>query len=205
MVGKLDSISGVVKPASGLQLPGPTGFLTIVVWCRPILSSDSYYYSKEQLVETGLYRFGMGSECAVADGTVGTPLPSSTLQRAANAPIIFVSFFATKISASLAGHSRIPAAVCAKWWVRRRVTTALRLVVTRLTLRSSHLCGMLVDGIAVGLSGVVACVGGPNLVHAAGQQPLCRVERTEWANSIYWALSTLNGLFSKIMQHQRFR
>src|SRR6056297_2574626 len=126
MVGKLDPISRLVKHASALKFRAVTRLLTIVVRCRPFLSADSYYYSNQQFVETGLYRFGKGSECAVADGTVGTPLPSSTLQRAANAPIIFISFFSTKISASLAGHSRIPAAVCAKRWVRRRVTTALR-------------------------------------------------------------------------------
>jgi len=126
MGGKLDPISRLVKHASALKFRAVTRLLTIVVRCRPFLSADSYYYSNQQFVETGLYRFGKGSECAVADGTVGTPLPSSTLQRAANAPIIFISFFSTKISASLAGHSRIPAAVRADRWVRRRVTTALR-------------------------------------------------------------------------------
>src|SRR6056297_2725446 len=126
MLGKLDPISWVVKHASGLQLPSPTLFLTIDVSCCPILSSDSYYYSTEQLVKTGLYRFGKGSECAVARGITATRPPSAKLHSAVNAPVIPASLFVTKISASLARHSRIPAAIRANRWVRRRVTTALR-------------------------------------------------------------------------------
>jgi len=126
MLGKLDPISRLVKHASGLQLPPPTAFPTIVVRCRPILSADSYYYPTQQFVETGLYRFGKGSECAVARGITATRPPSAKLHSAVNAPVIPASLFVTKISASLARHSRIPAAVCAKRWVRHRVTTALR-------------------------------------------------------------------------------
>jgi len=126
MLGKLDPISRLVKHTSRLQLPSPTGFLTIVVWCRPILSADSDYYSTEQLVETGPYRFGTGSECAVASGVAASDSHSRKLVRDGKSPIIFAPFFAANIPASLAGHSRIPAAVRADRWVRRRVTTALR-------------------------------------------------------------------------------
>jgi|SRR6056297_2478423 len=126
MLGKLDPISRLVKHTSRLQLPPPTGFLTIVVWCRPILSADSDYYSTEQLVETGPYRFGTGSECAVASGVAASDSHSRKLVRDGKSPIIFAPFFAANIPASLAGHSRIPAAVRADRWVRRRVTTALR-------------------------------------------------------------------------------
>jgi len=145
MLGKLDPILSVVKHRFRLQLPCSTRFLTVTVWCRPILSSDSYYYSNEELVETGLYRYGVGSECAVASGVAASHSHPRKLVRDGKSPFIRAPLFAAKISASLARHSRIPAAIRANPRVRRRVTTALRLVVTRHTLRSSHLCGMLVD------------------------------------------------------------
>src|SRR6056297_2057922 len=126
MLGKLDPISRDVKHASAPQILAAMRFPTIVVWCRPIVSANSYYYSNQQFVETGLYRFGKGSECAVARGITATRPPSTKLHSAVNAPVIPASLFVTKISASLARHSRIPAAIRANRWVRRRVTTALR-------------------------------------------------------------------------------
>jgi len=173
MLGNLDSISWVVKHASGLQLPGPTGFLTIVVWCRPILSSDSYYYSKEQLVETGLHRFGKGSECAVASATPALDPHSQELVRDEKSSAIRAPLFVAKISASLARHSWIPAAIRANPRVRRRVTTALRtgsdaadrplLVLHRRTYARN----------SGGLGSLAASAADATLGHAANQQPHC--------------------------------
>jgi len=57
MVGKLDSISRDVKHASAPQILAAMRFPTIVVWCRPILSADSYYYSNQDSVRTGWIRW----------------------------------------------------------------------------------------------------------------------------------------------------
>jgi len=74
----------------------------------------------------GSYRFGEGSECAVASGVAASDSHPRKLVRDGKSPLIRAPLFVAKISASLARHSRIPAAVCANRWVRRRVTTALR-------------------------------------------------------------------------------
>jgi len=94
-------------------------------------------------------------------------------------PPIPASFFLAKIPASLARHSRIPAAVCANWWVRRRVTTALRtgsdaadralLVLYRRTCARN----------SGGLGSATATAAEAILGHGADQRPLCGAERTK--------------------------